>query len=265
MTNQVNQDKLYQQWYRFIEEHGFRWEGILTRYEGDGILSETFNSTRQFTPTDDASSIEHYLCFINQEDPSKIIEKKFILEKCGPTIIHPIDPKAKIMFSSYGSGLMSRSLSKEETNYAEIYLNVDNRRISIVISYDKDNYMLSRISLFREVKQSENKLIWSQDKATITKRKYPDIKVINTFLLSSDNLEETILNNDVVNWSQENNLVLDFPDNISLNVPKFLNFKQKEDLILSWQYNSNQIKRAIVKFNDYNRSPDLITQDCLIS
>jgi hypothetical protein len=264
MTNQINQGKLYQQWYRFIEEHGFRWKGILTRYKGDGNLSETLNSTRQFTPAEDASTIEHYLCFINQEDPSKVTERKFILEKCGPTIIHPIDPKATIMFSSHGSGLMSRSLSEEETNYAEIYLNIDNRRISAVISYDKDNYMLSRISLFREVKQRENKLPWSEDKATITNRKYPDINVVNTFLLSSDTVEESILNNYVVNWGQENRLIFDFPDNISLNIPQILNLKNREDLILSWQYNNNEIKRAIVKFNDHNRSPDLITQDCVI-
>lgn len=264
MNNQLVEDELYQQWYRFIEEHGFTWKGILTRYEGNGKISEILDSTRKFTSAEDASSVEHYLCFANKEDPSKVLERNFIVEKCGPGIIHPVDPKSIVMFSSHGSGLMSRALDEEDVNYVEIYLNVDNRRMSIVIFYDPDQYTLSRMSLFREVKHTESNFPWSEDKPEICHREYPHVKVVSTSLLSSETFEETPLDNYPVNWSSENRIIFDFPDGISINVPQSLKVGQKDDLIVSWQYNNKQVKRGIAQFHDDNCSPDLITQDCLI-
>ncbi len=135
MTNQISDQQLYQQWYRFIENHGFTWKGLLTRYEGDGEIGELLTSTRKFTAAEDASTAEHYLCFINQEDTSKVLEKTFVVDKSRPGLIHPVDPTSIVMFSASGSGLMSRPLSDSDYNYAEVYLNVDNRRMSIVIMY----------------------------------------------------------------------------------------------------------------------------------
>lgn len=263
MTNQLADEQLYRQWYRFIEEHGFTWKGILSRYQGDGKISEILNSTRKFTAREDGSEIEHYLCFINQEDPSKVLERSFIIEKCGPEIIHPVDPKSTVMFSSHGSGLMSRPLSQEDVNYAEIYLNVDDRRISVVISYDPKQNILSRISLFREVKHTENVFPWSEDKPEICHRDYPYLQVINTSLLSSETFAESSLSDCPVKWNQKNRLIFNFSDGISLNIPAHLKAGQKDELIVSWQYNSNQVKRAIARFSDGTRPPDLITQDCM--
>jgi hypothetical protein len=264
MGNQLANEQLYRQWYRFIEDHGFTWKGILVRYEGDGEIKNLLNSIRKFTAKQDKSEIEHYLCFTNQNDPSQVYERSFIIGQCGPGIIHPVDPTSIVMFSSYGSGLMSRSLSKDDVNYAEIYMNTDSRRISVVIIYDPDQYILSRISLFREVKHTENNFPWSEDKPEIGHREYPHLNVISSSLLSSETFEESSLSDSSINWSQKNRLIFDFPDGISINVPETLKFGQKDNLIVSWQYNDRQIKRAIAQFNDCNRSSDLITQDCVI-
>ncbi len=265
MTNQVSDQQLYRQWHRFIEEHGFTWKGLLTRYEGDGEIAELLTSTRKFTAAEDASTVEHYLCFTNQEDPSKVLEKTFVVDKCGPGLIHPVDPKSIVMFSASGSGLMSRALSQDDVNYAEVYLNVDNRRMSIVIFYHPAEYTLSRISLFREVKHTENDFSWSEDRPEITQKNYPNLKLVNSTLLSSETFEESPLDDYPVNWSQENRIIFDFPDGISINVPERLKVGQKDDLIVSWQYNDNQVKRGIAQFNDDKRSSDLITQDCVIT
>lgn len=264
MNNQLVEDELYQQWYRFIEEHGFTWKGLLTRYKGDGEIMSLLNSTRKFTTKNEGSKIEHYLSFINQEDPLNIKERTFIIEKCGPGIVHPVDPTSTVMFSSNGSGLMSRPLSQKDVNYVEIYLNTDSRRISAVIFYNPDEYVLSEISLFREVKHTETNFSWSEDKPEICHREYPHVKVVSTSLLSSETFEETPLDNYPVNWSSENRILFDFPDGISINVPQSLKVGQKDDLIVSWQYNNKQVKRGIAQFHDDNCSPDLITQDCLI-
>ena len=55
MSNQLANEQLYRQWYRFIEDHGFTWKGILVRYEGDGKISEILDSTRKFTAAEDTS------------------------------------------------------------------------------------------------------------------------------------------------------------------------------------------------------------------
>ena len=47
-TNQ-SEERIFQQWHRFIADHGFTWKGILSRYDGEGRITEVLNSTRKFT------------------------------------------------------------------------------------------------------------------------------------------------------------------------------------------------------------------------
>ncbi|MDJ0737804.1 MAG: DUF3598 family protein [Nostocaceae cyanobacterium] len=266
-----SEEKTFQQWYRFIADHGFTWKGILSRYDGKGRLTEVLNSTRKFTPVSDSSKIEHYLCFINREDPSKVLEKQWTIEKCTPGIVHPVNPESTAMFSSYLSGVMSRPRRENDVNYAEIYLNEGNRRVSTVISYDPDSSeetnskpVLAKISLFREVKQEESPFPWSEEKPEITTRKYPSVQVVKSSMLRFGSFDEISMSNDTVNWSEEGRLIFDFPDGISLNVPKTLETGDETNLILSWRYSPNRIKRAIAQFSDDTRVPDLITQECEI-
>jgi hypothetical protein len=265
-TNQ-SEEELFQQWHRFIADHGFVWKGILSRYDGEGRMTEVLNSTRKFTPTPDASEIEHYLCFINRDDPEKVLEKRFIIEKCGPGIIHPIDPDSTIMFSSQSSGIMSRP----DRDYAEIYLIEGNRRVSTVVFYypDSDEEInkrrgLAKISLFREVKQEESPLPWSEEKPEITNREYPHVQVINSSMLRFGTFDEIPVSNEFVDGFKEERLIFDFPDGISLNVPKTLKLGDENNLILSWKYSNNRLKRAIAQFSDDTRGADLITQECVI-
>ena len=269
-TNQ-SEEKFFQQWHRFIADHGFIWKGILSRYDGEGRLTEVLNSTRKFTPASDASEIEHYLCFINRDDPSKVIEKQWTLEKCAPGIVHPVNPESTIMLSSYLSGVMSRPRRENDVNYAEIYLNEGNRRVSTVIAYHPDSSeetnnrcVLAKISLFREVKQEESSFPWSEEKIEITTREYPLVQVINSSMLRFGTFDEIPVSNDAVDWSEEGRLIFDFPDGISLNVPKTLEPGDETHLILSWRYSPERIKRAIAQFSDDSRGPDLITQECMI-
>ncbi|EDX71070.1 hypothetical protein MC7420_4257 [Coleofasciculus chthonoplastes PCC 7420] len=259
--------KIFQQWHRFIADHGFVWKGILSRYDGKGRLTEVLNSTRKFTPASDASEIEHYLCFINRDDPEKVMEKRWMIEKCGPGIIHPVDPDSTIMFSSQSSGIMSRP----GREYAEIYLIEGNRRVSTVISYYPDSYEeinkrcgLANISLFREVKQEESSFPWSEEKLEITNREYPSVQVINSSMLRFGTFDEIPVSNESVDWFAEERLIFDFPDGVSLNIPKTLKSVDKNNLILSWKYSHNQIKRAIAQFSDDTRGADLITLECVI-
>lgn len=252
----------FEQWYRFIADHGFTWKGILSRYDGEGKITEVLDSTRKFTCASDASQIEHYLHFVNSEDSSKSIEKQWIIEKCGPGIIHPVDPESTIMFSSQGSGIMSRP----GREYAEIYLIKDNFRISTVISYNpKNECVLARISLFREAKQDESSFPWSKEKPEITNREYPNIKVINSSILQFGSFDEISLSNDIaVDWIEENRLIFNFPDGISLNVPKTLEPSDETNIILSWKYSDNRVKRAIAQFSSDSPGANLITQECTI-
>ena len=269
-TNQ-SEEKIFQQWYRFIADHGFTWKGILSRYDGEGRITEVLNSTRKFTPASDASEIKHYLCFINRDDPSKVLEKQWTIEKCTPGIVHPVNPESTAMFSSYLSGVMSKTRRENDVNYAEIYLNKDNRRVSIVISYYPDSSdetnskcVLAKISLFREVKQEESPLPWSEKKPEIATREYLPIKVINSSMLRFGSFDEILVSNDSVNWLEEGRLIFDFPDGISLNIPKILEPGDEANLILSWKYSPDRIKRAIAQYSDDTRGPDLITQECMI-
>ncbi|MDF5720544.1 MAG: DUF3598 family protein [Rhizonema sp. PD37] len=272
-STQVEQseEKNFQQWHRFIREHGFMWKGTLSRYDGEGRLIKVLNSTRKFTPRSDASEIEHYLYFINRDDPSKVYERQWTLEKCEPSVIHPIDPESTIMFSSYLSGVMSRPHRKNNVSYAEIYLNEGNCRMSTVITYHPEDSpetnnkcTLANISLFREVKLEESPFPWSSEKHEITTREYPRVQVINSSMLRFGTFDEIAVSNDVYDWLEEDRLILDFPDGISLNLPKTFGPGDKDNLILSWRYSRDRIKRAIAQFSDDTRGPDLITQECML-
>jgi hypothetical protein len=261
-----SEEKNFQQWYRFIADHGFTWKGILSRYDGEGKLTEVLNSTRKFTPASDASEIEHYLCFINRDDPSKVLEKRWIIEKCEPAITHPVDPESTTMFSTQASGIMNKPGNKN----VEIYLTEGNRRVSTVILYYPESSqetsskcVLNRISLFREVKE-EVPFPWSLEKPEITDREYPRIQIINSSMLRFGSFDEISISNDAVDWVEEGRLIFDFPDGISLNLPKTLEPGDETNLILSWRYSSDRIKRAIAKFSDDTRGSDLITQECVI-
>ena len=269
-TNQ-SEEKNFQQWYRFIADHGFTWKGILSRYDGEGRITEVLNSTRKFTPAPDASEIEHYLCFINRDDPSKILEKRWIIEKSAPGIIHPVNPDSTTVFSSYLSGVMSRPPKENDVNYAEIYLKEGNRRVSTVISYYPDNpeeinskCVLSKISLFREIKQEECNFPWSKEQPKIITREYPRLRVINSSMLRFGTFDEISVSNDAVDWSEENRLIFNFPDGVSLNVPKTFQPGDETNLILSWRYSDDRIKRALAQFSEDSLAPDLITQECMI-
>ncbi len=76
--------------------------------------------------------------------------------------------------------------------------------------------------------------------------------------------DEISVSNDAVDWSEENRLIFNFPDGVSLNVPKTFQPGDKTNLILSWRYSGDRIKRAIAQFSEDNRGPDLITQECNI-
>lgn len=262
LSQNEQSEENFEQWHRFIADHGFTWKGILSRYDGEGKITEVLDSTRKFTCASDASQIEHYLHFVNSEDSSKAIEKQWIIEKCGPGIIHPVDPESTIMFSSQGSGIMSRP----GREYAEIYLIKDNFRISTVISYNpKNECVLARISLFREAKQDESSFPWSKEKPEITNREYPNIKVINSSILQFGSFDEISLSNDIaVDWIEENRLIFNFPDGISLNVPKTLEPSDETNIILSWKYSDNRVKRAIAQFSSDAPGANLITQECTI-
>ncbi|WP_245911851.1 DUF3598 family protein [Brunnivagina elsteri] len=244
----------------------------MSRYDGEGRITEVLNSTRKFTPASDVSEIEHYLCFINRDDTSKVIEKQWTIEKCTPAIIHPVDRESTAMFSSHFSGVMSKPRRENGVNYAEIYLNEGNRRVSTVITYSRPDRseetnskcVLTRISLFREVKQEESPFPWSEEKPEITNREYPPVQVINSSMLRFGSFDEISVSNDAVNWLEEGRLIFNFPDGISLNVPKTLEPGDKTNLILSWRYSRDRIKRAIGQFSDDTREPDLITQECII-
>lgn len=264
MTNQFDDELMYRQWYRFIADHCFTWKGILVRYNGIGEIKEILDSTRQFTVNVDNSKIEHYLCFINQQNPTNIVERRFIIEKCGPLIIHPLDPISRVMFSSFGSGVMSRPFQTETVNYAEIYFNTDNRRVSVVISYDQEYQTLEKISLFREVKKSTNDFPWSQDHQVILDRDYPELEILQTSLLSAETGEEQFLNNNFFYIGKENSLIFNFPDRLSINVPQTLKVEEENNLMLSWQYQPDKIKAAIVQLKNNNRLPNLITQDYVL-
>jgi len=269
-TNQ-SQETNFQQWNRFIADHGFTWKGILSRYDGEGRITEVLNSTRKFTPALNASEIEHYLCFINRDDTSKVIEKQWTIEKCTPGIVHPVDPESTAMFSSHFSGVMSKPRREDGVNYAEIYLNEGNRRVSTVIAYSRSDgseetnsrCVLARISLFREVKQ-ESSFPWSEQEPEITNREYPPVQVVNSSMLRFGSFDEIPLSNDAVNWLEEGRAIFNFPDGISLNVPKTLEPGEETNMILSWRYSPNRIKRAIGHFRDDSCEPDLITQECII-
>lgn len=271
-TNQ-SEETNFQQWNRFIADHGFTWKGILSRYDGEGRITEVLNSTRKFTPASDVSEIEHYLCFINRDDTSKVIEKQWTIEKCTPGIVHPVDPESTAMFSSYFSGVMSKPRRENGVNYAEIYLNEGNRRVSTVIAYSRPDRseetdskcVLARISLFREVKQEESPFPWSEQEPKSTNREYPPVQVINSSMLRFGSFDEISVPNDAVNWLEEGRLIFNFPDGISLNVPKTLEPGDETNLILSWRYSPDRIKRAIGQFKDDAREPDLITQECRIA
>lgn len=265
-TNQ-SEEEIFQQWHRFIADHGFVWKGILSRYDGEGKMTEVLNSTRKFTPASDASEIEHYLCFVNRDDPEKVMEKRWVIEKCRPGIIHPVDPDSTIMFSSQSSGIMSRP----GREYAEIYLIEGNRRVSTVISYYPDSYEeinkrrgLAKISLFREVKQEESPFPWSEEKPEITNWEYPSVQVINSSMLRFGTFDEIPVSNESVDGFSQERLIFDFPDGISLNVPKTLKLGDSTNLMLSWKYSNDRIKRAIAQFSDDTRGADLITQECVI-
>ncbi len=265
-----SEEKIFQQWYRFIADHGFTWKGILSRYDGEGKLTEVLNSTRKFTPRLDASEIEHYLCFINRDEPSKVLEKQWTIEKCAPGIIHPVNPDSTAMFSSYLSGVMSRPRKENDVNYAEIYLKEGNRRVSTVITYHPDSEetnskcVLAKISLFREIKPEESSFPWSVEKPEVTTQEYPHVQVTNSSMLRFGTFDEIPVSNEAVDWTEEGRLIFDFPDGISLNVPKTLEPGDETNLILSWRYSSDRIKRAIAQFSDDTREPDLITQECMI-
>ncbi len=272
-STQVNQseEQIFQQWHRFIKDHGFMWKGILSRYDGKGKLTQVLNSTRKLTPASDASEVEHYLCFINRDDPSKVLEKKWALEKCEPGVIHPVDPESKAMFSSYLSGVMSRPPKENKANYAEIYLNEGNCRISTVINYDRDDSqetnnqcILNNVSLFREVKLEETPFPWSIEQPEITTQEYPRVQVINCSMLRFGTFDEIAVSHDAYDWPEEGRLIFDFPDGISLNLPKTFEPGDETSLILSWRYSRDRIKRAIAQFSDDTRGPDLITQECII-
>lgn len=261
----------FQQWHRFIADHGFLWKGILSRYDGEGRLTEVLNSTRKFTPASDASEIEHYLCFINRDDPEKVIEKQWMIEKCRPGVIHPVDPESTVMFSSQSSGIMSRPISIKGRKYAEIYLIEGNRRVSTVISYSSDSEeeinkrsALANMSLFREVKQEESSLPWSEEQLEITNLEYPSVRIINSSMLRFGTFDEIPVSNESVDWLVEDRLIFNFPDGVSLNIPKTIKWGNKNHLILSWKYSDNRIKRAIAQFSDDTRAADLITQECVI-
>jgi hypothetical protein len=259
--NEQSEENNFEQWYRFIADHGFTWKGILSRYDGEGKITERLNSTRKFTCASDASEIEHYLNFVNSEDSSKAIEKQWIIEKCGPGIVHPVDPESTIMFSSQGSGIMS----KPGRQYAEIYLIEGNFRISTVIAYNpKNKCVLAKISLFREAKQEESSFPWSKEKPEITNREYPNIKVINSSMLRFGTFDEIPVSDNTVDWIEDNRLIFNFPDGISLNVPKTLQPSDEINLILSWRYSENRIKRAIAQFSSDSPGANLITQECAI-
>ncbi|AOX00597.1 hypothetical protein BJP34_15130 [Moorena producens PAL-8-15-08-1] len=266
-----SEEKLFRQWYRFIEDHGFTWKGILSRYNGNGSLDQVLDSTRRFTPLADASQLEHYLCFINQDDPSKVQENTWIIEKCGPGISHPIDLSSTTMFSSKSSGVMSRPLRKDQANFSEIYLFQGNRRISVVISYlpdpskDSENRcVLSRISLFREVKLDLVPFPWSNQTPEVSNRDYPSIKAIDTLVLRSGTFDEIPLPDYPTHWPKDGRLIFDFPDGISINVPETLEPGNDSTLIVSWKYSTDRIKRGIANFTDDTRAADLITQECVI-
>ncbi|MEO1429280.1 MAG: DUF3598 family protein [Cyanobacteria bacterium J06633_8] len=257
-----SEENNFEQWYRFIADHGFTWKGILSRYDGEGKITEVLDSTRKFTPASDASEIEHYLNFVNSEDSSKAIEKQWIIEKCEPGIVHPVDPESTIMFSSQGSGIMSRP----GREYAEIYLIEENFRISTVISFNpKNECMLAKISLFRETKQEESSFPWSKEKPEITTREYPSLQVINSSMLRFGSFDEIPVSDNAVDWIEENRLIFNFPDGISLNVPKTLEPGDEANLILSWRYSDNRVKRAIAQFRGDNPGFDLITQECTVA
>lgn len=257
-----SEENNFEQWYRFIADHGFTWKGILSRYDGYGKITEVLDSTRKFTPASDASEIEHYLCFINRDDSSKTIEKQWIIEKCQPGIIHPVDPESTIMFSSQGSGIMSRP----GREYAEIYLIVENFRISTVIAYNpKNECELAKISLFREIKQNESSFPWSKEKPEITNREYPNIEVINSSILRFGTFDEIPVSDNAVEWIEENRLIFNFPDGISLNLPKTLEPGDETNLILSWRYSDNRLKRAIAQFSSDSPGANLITHECKIT
>ena len=262
-----SEEKIFQQWHRFIADHGFTWKGILSRYDGEGNITEVLNSTRKFTPASDASTIEHYLCFINRDDPSKVLEKHWMIEKCGPSITHPVDPASTTMLSSQASGIMTRP----RREYAEIFLIKGNRRVSTVIGYHPSSSeemnnkpVLARISLFREVKQEQYPFPWSKKKPEITTRKYPRVQVVNSSMLQFGTFDEILVSNDIIDWSEEGRLIFDFADGVSLNVPKTLKPGDQTNLILSWRYSSDHIKRAIALFNEDSPGPDLITQKCIV-
>jgi hypothetical protein len=268
--NHQSAEKIFQQWNHFIVDHSFTWKGILSRYDSKGKIIAVLDSTRKFTATSDLLQMEHYLCFIDRDDPSKVLEKQWTLDKPSAGIVHPVDPKAIAMFSSYLSGVMSRPCVSNYTNYAEIFLNEGNRRISTVISYRPDSSeeingksIFSEISLFREVKLEASSFPWSEEQPEITPREYPPLEVINSYMLESGSFNEIPVANDIVSWSKEDRLIWDFPDGISLNLPKTLEPSPENNLILSWRYTPDRIKRAIVQFS-HTRRPDLITQECVI-
>lgn len=266
--NKHSVEKNFEQWYRFIADHGFTWKGILSRYDGKGELTEVLNSIRKFTAASDASEIEHYLYFVNQEDAAKVIEKQWIIEKCEPGIIHPVDPESTIMFSSQGSGIMSRP----GREYAEIYMIQGNCRISTVVSYRRENpedtesqCILAKISLFREINKEELPLPFSEEKLEITNRQYPRLEAINSSILRFGTFDEIPLSDDItVDWLEKNRLIFNFPDGISLNLPKTFQPADETNLILSWKYNNSLIKRAIAQFMSDSPGANLITQECKI-
>ena len=267
----------FQQWHRFIQDHCYRWQGVLSRYSQQGQLTDVFDSIRHFTVNDDASSINHALNFTHRTNPGRSLIKAWNVEKCSPGITHPVDPKSRAFFTTYGSGIMSRPFNPEETNYAELYLNCAHYRTSMVIMYhpEEKDFKLAQISLFRETRTDDLATFWSVDQCDLLAPISSSIQLANqsititkTIQFNSLSLAESEITIDVDFYSDgDDRQIFLFPDGLALNIPVQLTPGTEHYLIMSWAYESGKIKgefkkikRAIAQFPADGAMPLLVTQ-----
>lgn len=255
-------EKEFQQWHRFIQDHCYRWQGILSRYDQQGHLTDVLDSIRHFTVNQDATSINHTLNFIHRTNPEKSLIKTWDVTKCSPGITHPIDTKSRAFFTTYGSGMMSRPFNAGETNYVELYLNHAHYRTSIVIMYhsSKKDFHLAQISLFRETRMDDLERFWSVAQMEICNASYPSMNITKTIQFDPSSLVEMDIIFDELNLGESDRQIFCFPDGLTLNIPLQLTPSRVHHLTMGWVYTPGQVKQAIAQFPGTENMPILFTQ-----